>query len=60
MILFKSFLRQDPDWILVSEIRDKEMLDMAIETSQTGHLTFSTFHTNSAIETLDRLAKLYG
>jgi len=58
-VLLKSFLRQDPDWILIWETRDKELLSMVIEASQTWHLTFSTYHTNNTIETLDRLSKMY-
>lgn len=58
-VLLKSFLRQDPDWILVWETRDKELLSMVIDASQTGHLTFSTYHTNNTIETLERLSKMY-
>lgn len=54
----RTFLRQDPDVILVGEIRDKETASLAIEASLTGHLVFSTLHTNSAIDTLDRLLDL--
>ena len=45
----RSALRQDPDVIMVWEIRDKETLEMAMESSMTGHLVFSTIHTNSAV-----------
>lgn len=51
----RSFLRQDPDIIMVGEIRDKETADMAIRASLTGHLVFSTIHTNSALGTINRL-----
>lgn len=51
----RTGLRQDPDIIMVGEIRDKETIDTAIEASLTGHLVFSTIHTNSAIETLTRI-----
>ncbi|HRU50124.1 MAG TPA: GspE/PulE family protein, partial [Candidatus Absconditabacterales bacterium] len=51
-------LRQDPDIIMVGEIRDKETLDMAMESAMTGHLVFSTVHTNSAIETISRILNL--
>ncbi|PNK60589.1 GspE/PulE family protein [Psychrobacter sp. FDAARGOS_221] len=51
----KSFLRQDPDIIMVGEIRDLETADTVIKASQTGHLVLSTLHTNSAAETLTRL-----
>lgn len=53
-----SFLRQDPDVIMVGEIRDVETADIAIKAAQTGHLVFSTLHTNSAIETLTRLLNM--
>lgn len=51
----KSFLRQDPDIVMVGEIRDLETADTAIKAAQTGHLVLSTLHTNSAPETLTRL-----
>ena len=51
----KSFLRQDPDVIMVGEIRDLETANSAIRAAQTGHLVLSTLHTNSATETLARL-----
>ncbi|SJM70415.1 Type II secretion system protein E [Psychrobacter piechaudii] len=51
----KSFLRQDPDVIVIGEIRDLETADSAIRAAQTGHLVLSTLHTNSATETLARL-----
>lgn len=51
----RSFLRQDPNIILVGEIRDTETADLAIQASLTGHLVFSTLHTNSASGTLPRL-----
>jgi len=51
----KSFLRADPDVIMVGEIRDAETAHMAIEASLTGHLVMSTLHTNSAPETITRL-----
>jgi type IV pilus assembly protein PilB len=51
----RASLRQDPDIIMVGEIRDRETIDTAIEASLTGHLVFSTIHTNSAIETLTRI-----
>ena len=53
------WLRQDPDIIMVWEIRDKETLDMAMESAMTGHLVFSTVHTNSAIETISRILNLW-
>ncbi len=51
----RAFLRQDPDVILVGEIRDYETAEIAIKASQTGHLVLSSLHTNSAAETLNRL-----
>jgi type II secretory ATPase GspE/PulE/Tfp pilus assembly ATPase PilB-like protein len=51
----RTGLRQDPDIIMVGEIRDRETVDTAIEASLTGHLVFSTVHTNSAVETLTRI-----
>jgi type II secretory ATPase GspE/PulE/Tfp pilus assembly ATPase PilB-like protein len=54
----RAALRQDPDIIMVGEIRDKETADTAIEASLTGHLVFSTLHTNSAIESITRLVNM--
>ncbi len=54
----RSALRQDPDVIMVGEIRDHETINVAIEASLTGHLVFSTIHTNSAIETLTRIQNM--
>ncbi|QIV94736.1 type IV-A pilus assembly ATPase PilB [Allofrancisella frigidaquae] len=54
----KAFLRQDPDIIMVGEIRDIETGSIAIKASQTGHLVMSTLHTNSAPETLNRLVDM--
>ena len=51
----RSFLRQDPDVIMVGEIRDLETAEIAIKAAQTGHMVLSTLHTNSAAETLIRL-----
>lgn len=51
----KTFLRQDPDVIMVGEIRDQETAQMAVKASLTGHLVFSTIHTNSALGTINRL-----
>lgn len=51
----RAFLRADPDVIMVGEMRDKETMSMGIEASLTGHLVFSTLHTNSAPETITRL-----
>jgi len=54
----KSFLRQDPDIIMVGEIRDLETADIAIKAAQTGHLVLSTLHTNDAPSTLTRLVNM--
>ena len=54
----KSFLRQDPDIIMVGEIRDLETADIAIKAAQTGHLVMSTLHTNDAPTTLTRLLNM--
>jgi type IV pilus assembly protein PilB len=54
----KSFLRQDPDIIMVGEIRDLETADIAIKAAQTGHMVMSTLHTNDAPTTLTRLANM--
>ncbi|MBM4402102.1 MAG: type II/IV secretion system protein [Candidatus Cloacimonetes bacterium] len=51
----RSILRQDPDVIMVGEIRDRETMELAIQAALTGHLVFSTLHTNSAAGTLPRL-----
>lgn len=51
----RSFLRQDPDVIMVGEIRDKETAEIAIRASLTGHLVFSTLHTNDAVSCINRL-----
>ena len=51
----RSFLRADPDVIMVGEMRDQETAEIAVECSLTGHLVFSTLHTNSAPETITRL-----
>jgi type IV pilus assembly protein PilB len=54
----KSFLRQDPDIIMVGEIRDLETADISIKAAQTGHMVFSTLHTNDAPTTLTRLMNM--
>ena len=54
----RSFLRQDPDIVMVGEIRDLETADIAIKASQTGHLVLSTLHTNDAPTTLTRLQNM--
>ncbi|HEY5975031.1 MAG TPA: ATPase, T2SS/T4P/T4SS family, partial [Geobacteraceae bacterium] len=54
----KSFLRQDPDIIMVGEIRDLETADISIKAAQTGHLVLSTLHTNDAPTTLTRMRNM--
>ena len=54
----RSFLRSDPDIIMVGEMRDKETATIAVEASLTGHLVLSTLHTNSAPETITRLIEM--
>src|SRR5688572_26759370 len=54
----RAILRQDPDVIMVGEIRDPATLETAVEASLTGHLVFSTLHTNSAIGTVARIAEM--
>ncbi len=57
-VALKSFLRQDPDIIMVGEIRDLETADIAIKAAQTGHMVMSTLHTNDAPSTLTRLLNM--
>lgn len=57
-VALKAFLRQDPDVIMVGEIRDLETADIAIKAAQTGHLVLSTLHTNDAPTTLTRLLNM--
>jgi twitching motility protein PilT len=55
----RAALRQDPDVILVGEMRDAETIDIAIKAAETGHLVFSTAHTNDAIKTIGRLISVF-
>jgi len=55
----KGALRQDPDMLLVGEIRDRETVEIALKASQTGHLVAGTLHTNSAIKTLNRILDMF-
>lgn len=55
----KYALRQDPDVILVGEIRDMETLDSALKAAETGHLVFATMHTNDAVQTIYRIVNMY-
>lgn len=55
----KASLREDPDVILIGEMRDKETVNTALKAAQTGHLVMGTLHTNSAVKTLERIFTLY-
>jgi twitching motility protein PilT len=55
----RSALREDPDIVLVGELRDLETMSLALETAQTGHLVFGTLHTNTAIGTIDRIIDMF-
>jgi type IV pilus assembly protein PilB len=56
--ILRSFLRQDPEVILVGEIRDQETIDIAVKAALTGHLLFSTLHTNDAISSITRMLNM--
>jgi twitching motility protein PilT len=55
----RAALRQDPDVVLVGEMRDLETIEIAIETAETGHLVFATLHTNTAVSTVDRMVDVF-
>lgn len=55
----KYILRQDPDVVLVGEMRDLETVQAAITTAETGHLVFATLHTNTAVQTIDRIIDVF-
>jgi twitching motility protein PilT len=55
----KASLREDPDVILIGEMRDRETVNTALKAAQTGHLVMGTLHTNSAVKTLERILSLY-
>lgn len=55
----KYSLRQDPDVIFIGEIRDKETMEAALKASETGHLVFSTLHTNDAVQTINRIVNMF-
>jgi twitching motility protein PilT len=55
----KASLREDPDIILVGEMRDKETVNTALKAAQTGHMVMGTLHTNSAVKTIERILNLY-
>ena len=55
----KNILRQDPDYVLVGELRDRESIEMALTIAETGHLVFGTLHTNSAIQSVARIVNAF-
>ncbi|MDH3644516.1 MAG: type IV pilus twitching motility protein PilT [Gammaproteobacteria bacterium] len=55
----KSVLRQDPDVVLIGEMRDRETVEAALRIAETGHLTFATLHTNSAAQTINRIIDVF-
>lgn len=55
----RQILRQDPDFILVGELRDVETIEMALTMAETGHLVFGTLHTNSAVQTINRVINVF-
>jgi twitching motility protein PilT len=58
-VALKAALREDPDVILIGEMRDRETVNTALKAAQTGHLVIGTLHTNSAIKTIERILGLY-
>ena len=55
----KSVLREDPDKVLIGEMRDLETIEAALTIAETGHLTFGTLHTNSAVQTINRIIDVF-
>ena len=55
----KYILRQDPDVVLIGEMRDQETIQSAITVAETGHLVFATLHTNTAVQTIDRIVDVF-
>ncbi|MFN0242030.1 MAG: type IV pilus twitching motility protein PilT [Planctomycetota bacterium] len=55
----KSILRQDPDFVLVGELRDHETIEAALTLAETGHLTFATLHTSDAVQTINRMIDVF-
>src|SRR5207249_4423984 len=55
----RSVLRQDPDVVLIGEMRDLETIESALRIAETGHLTFATLHTNSAVQTVNRIIDVF-
>jgi twitching motility protein PilT len=58
-LALRSILRQDPDVVLIGEMRDLETIEAALTVSETGHLTFGTLHTNSCIQTINRVVDVF-
>ena len=58
-VALKYVLRQDPDVVLVGELRDLETIEAALKVAETGHLTFATLHTNSAVQTVNRIVDVF-
>lgn len=55
----RYLLRQDPDVVLIGEMRDRETVEAALEVAETGHMVFSTLHTNSAVQTINRIVDVF-
>jgi twitching motility protein PilT len=55
----KRILRQDPDFILIGELRDVETIEMALTMAETGHLVFATLHTNNAVQSINRMINVF-
>ncbi len=55
----KSIMRQDPDYCLIGELRDLEAIETVLQVAETGHLVFSTLHTNSAVQTISRIVNVF-
>ncbi len=55
----RSVLRQDPDVVLIGEMRDRETIEIALTVAETGHLVFGTLHTNSAVQTINRIIDVF-
>lgn len=58
-LALRSALRQDPDVVLIGEMRDKETIEIALTIAETGHLVFGTLHTNSAVQTINRIIDVF-
>lgn len=58
-IALRSVLREDPDVVLIGEMRDHETISAALTVAETGHLVFATLHTNSAAQTIDRIVDVF-